>query len=228
MKTKLKLKDGIQVISLAGYKGSGKDTLGNHLVDHINSMGEREAIRIGLADALKTYCHEAYLLDMDIMMADQHTKDTTLTKLLWADMPQEVKDKYNNSKSDTIYMTYREAMQIIGTDLGREKHGEDIWLQHLTDKINCVENEKPLTVVVTDVRFDNEAQWCMDNGGHVVKIVSNIKNKDVHVSELPVSRYNYEIMGKGKSSLAASKTDIETLYGYMELHERVRNFTEEK
>jgi Ni2+-binding GTPase involved in maturation of urease and hydrogenase len=227
MREELKIKENVQLVGLGGLKGSGKDTLGQHLVDSINEKGERFAIRIGLADNLKRYCVDEYGMDMDICHADNHTKNTTLSPVLWENMPTGIQHKYLNSRADDIKLTYREALQIIGTDLGRDEFGEDIWLERFTQAVNTITSDKPITVVITDVRFDNEAKFVMNNGGHVVRIMSDQKPNDHHVTEMGITHYNYEVEGKGRASLAHSKGDIETLYGYMELHERVRNFIEE-
>ena len=102
MNEKLKIKDGVQLVGLGGLKGSGKDTLGNHLVDSINVKGERHAVRIGLADTLKEYCVAEFGMDLEICHADNHTKNTTLSPVLWKDMPEYIQRKYQDVKSDTI------------------------------------------------------------------------------------------------------------------------------
>ena len=223
-----KLPTGIQVIGLAGHKGSGKDTLGDHLGSYINTEGKREAFTIGLADPLKLYCAQEYGLDLTTCHADDHTKNTTLSPVAWNTMPKEIQERFEHTKADTTNMTYREVLQIVGTELGRDKYGENVWINKFVDSVASIKSDKPITIIVTDVRYDNEAQFIMDNGGHVVRIISDYKAVDMHVSEMGVSRYNYEVEGKGKASLKASKQDIETLYGYITLHERVRDFVNEE
>ena len=224
----MKLNTGTQIIGLGGYKGSGKNTLGNHLADLINKKGKRHAVCIGLADALKEYCVEEYGLDLEICHADNHTKNTTLTKVAWNTMPQKIQTKYEYKRSDSVYMTYREVLQIVGTDLGRDIFGEDVWLERFTARANAVQSDKPITIVVTDVRFDNEAQYCMKNGGHVIRVMSDAKVVDTHATEAGITQYNYEVCGKGRASLVHSKKDIWTLYGYICLHENVRDFVNEE
>lgn len=226
MKKKVKLKDGVQIIGLAGYKGSGKDTLGNHLVSEINNKGDRYAVRVGFADALKEYCAERYNMDRDILYADQHKKDTTLSELLWTDFDDEVQKRYERSRVDTKFLTYREVLQVVGTDVFREEDGT-IWIDKLTEHVNTIESELPLTVVITDLRFDNEALWVMENDGHVIRIMSDLQKTDVHTSEFGVTMYNFEVLGKGKSSLKHSKKDVYELYRYILLYERVRDYEEE-
>ena len=224
---KEQLHTSIQLIGIGGYKGSGKDTLGAHLVDTINSKGDREAFRIGFADAVKEHCVSNYGLDLEICHADDHTKNTTLSTVAWNTMPSEIQEKYYHHRADTTHMTYREVLQVVGTDICRDKEGEDVWLKRFVAKANSLTSDKPISVVVTDVRFNNEATFIMENRGHVVRIISEQKKGDTHVSEQGISFYNYEIEGKGKASLKSSKRDIAELYGWISLHERVRDFVEE-
>ena len=58
----------------------------------------------------------------------------------------------------------RLAYQTFGTELIRDNYGDDAWL-----KIAPKEN-----VIITDVRFDNEAEHVINNGGHVIKIDRDI------------------------------------------------------
>lgn len=64
----------------------------------------------------------------------------------------------------------RNWLQQAGTELGRNKHGADIWVLHAqADCYRLMQYGVPL-VVFDDVRFANEAQWIMDQGGLVVKL----------------------------------------------------------
>ena len=216
----LELTTGIQLIGLAGAKGSGKDTLGAHLADHINTKGQRHAVCMGLADLVKDSCTKIYGIDREICDANNHTKNTTYTEVRWDTMPPEIYEQYH---TDSDFMTYRELLQIYGTELVRNKLGNNYWLDAFTERVNTIDSPKPLTVIITDVRFDNEAQYTMNNRGHVIRILSQQNQADKHPSELGVTRFNYEVEGYGLTTLEESQEDICTLYSYIELHERVRN-----
>ena len=60
----------------------------------------------------------------------------------------------------------RVMQQTLGTEWGRELIDPDIW-------VKCTEIEMlsgPAPVVITDVRFENEAAWIRDQGGIILHI----------------------------------------------------------
>jgi hypothetical protein len=58
----------------------------------------------------------------------------------------------------------REVLQRMGTNALRNNFDKDIW-------INIVKHRYPEgNLVISDVRFDNEAKWIRDNGGTVIQI----------------------------------------------------------
>lgn len=82
--------------------------------------------------------------------------------------------------------TYREALQTLGTDWGRQMIGPDIWCNaamSIADRL--VEEGK--NVVFDDVRFDNEAQAIVDRGGFVIRITRPGVNSMGHASEAGIS-----------------------------------------
>lgn len=56
----------------------------------------------------------------------------------------------------------RRLLQLLGTEVGRDCISKDIW-------VNVLESERqeladPVTLIVDDVRFENEAQWVREFG----------------------------------------------------------------
>lgn len=115
-------------------------------------------------------------------------------------------------------MTRRKAMQIVGTDMIREHFGPDVWHRLL---INEWVNLGCPPTVVSDVRFDNEAQALRAAGGIVVRIVRPgeglVGEAAQHISELGVSNHlvDFEIVNSG------SRADL-----YVQLH-KLMDFLEE-
>jgi len=60
----------------------------------------------------------------------------------------------------------REELQRLGTEAGRQIHGEDCWVRIAERKIDAI----PGNVVLTDVRFPNEAAAIRSWGGKIVRI----------------------------------------------------------
>lgn len=70
--------------------------------------------------------------------------------------------------------TPRRIMQILGTDVVRAAY-DDMWIN-----VKMPEGD----VVVTDVRFPNEAKTVVDRGGKLVRIVNpRVESEDQHASE---------------------------------------------
>ena len=78
--------------------------------------------------------------------------------------------------------TPRWAMQTLGTEWGRNSIGERFWLDIARRKI-ALAMAAGLSVVVDDVRFENEAQVIRELGGLVLGISRNVNVSGGHVSE---------------------------------------------
>jgi len=61
-------------------------------------------------------------------------------------------------------MTYREALQRIGTEVMRDSLDKDIWIRSLDVR---TENQD---IIIDDVRFENEVDWIHSKGGIVLRI----------------------------------------------------------
>lgn len=65
----------------------------------------------------------------------------------------------------------RGRLQELGTELGRELDGDDIWLRHADADLYRLARYGMLTAVIDDVRFVNEAEWVRAKGGTLIKLV---------------------------------------------------------
>lgn len=79
--------------------------------------------------------------------------------------------------------TYRSLMEEIG-DGFRQKYGEDIWIDGLLKR-----NEGVSYVVIPDVRYVNEAEKIIENGGIILNKLSKTDNyiqgkHDVYISQI--------------------------------------------
>jgi len=67
----------------------------------------------------------------------------------------------------------RHELQQFGTELGRDVHGEDYWVKQAEVFLYLAEHDfKAAGVVLTDVRFPNEAEMIRRHGGIVLKVVA--------------------------------------------------------
>lgn len=75
----------------------------------------------------------------------------------------------------------REMMQRVGTDIVRANLGDDFWIKHMNCKLSTVPTSN---VVISDVRFGNEAQLVISLGGVLIRVQSlDTDTTDLHASE---------------------------------------------
>lgn len=135
-----KLEPRITVVGLSGYARSGKDTIGTVLL-------ERGYVRASFAD----YIREALLA-----LNPTVNGEGNLTELI---------ENHGWESGKTMFPEVRQLQQRMGTEVGRNMLGENIWVD-LTFK-NLADGSK---VVVTDCRFPNEADTVKRLGGEVWRV----------------------------------------------------------
>ncbi len=120
------------VLALCGYPKVGKDTIAEHLV------ANHGFVRVAFADPLR----EALLaLDPLVLVENNYGRLSTFVRTLgWT----------RCKESPEV----RTLLQRMGTEAGRNIHGEDCWVNLAWAKI--LGQVKP--VVITDMRFDNEVR----------------------------------------------------------------------
>jgi len=123
------------LIGICGKAGSGKDTIADHLVQKYGFE------RIALAEPIRRLVKDVFVLDHHTVY-DRVAREQELT--------------------DWPGWSVRKLLQFIGTELFRQNIEDDIWVKSLwlTVKQNPDKN-----YVVSDIRFPNEMQFFIDNGG---------------------------------------------------------------
>lgn len=87
----------------------------------------------------------------------------------------------------------RQLMQTLGTEWGRNLVHPDLWVLMAEQRwkavraLNAVDHLPSPGLVVTDVRFDNEAAWIKQEGGLLVEIVRDAAAVNDHISERAVT-----------------------------------------
>lgn len=136
------------IIGLTGRAHTGKDTAADHLVRDYG-FG-----RAAFADTLRTML-EAMLEDAGADYAHLYEP-----QLKAAPIPQ------------LGGVSARELMQTLGTEWGRTHHGADWWVNLLQRRLGLHEGGTPVhdRIVITDLRFDNEAAFIHRLGGRIIKL----------------------------------------------------------
>lgn len=147
----------------------------------------------------------------------QISKRTDAVRLAFADRLKEVVAKAwkipaKDMKAKPKYV--RSLLQIAGTDLVRNQIDNKYWVRYLRNKITQDKKLKKRLesstkhIIITDVRFKNEAAMIRREGGRIIRIVRGKKNKvrgkatskqKVHESEMDLKNYipDYVVFNDG-------------------------------
>ena len=131
---------GLKLIGIHGKAGSGKDTLGNYLVEDHNFH------RMAFADPVKA----AVAIIFDWPLEKLHDPE------------------FKKTFSDYWGISVRQATQKTGTEAVRGTFGNDHWVKRWL--LDYVKIEKKRSVVVTDVREEAEADCIRAMGGVIVHL----------------------------------------------------------
>lgn len=148
----------MSIVGIAGKAHHGKDTLGRTFV-------RNGYTRLAFADALKDAC-----------------------KIIFGFTAAELDDAKKEEVDPFWGMTRRSILQRVGTDCFRDHFSEDIWVKVVERKIRDMLSKDPnARIVITDVRFQNEADMIRRLGGVVLKVVrytnAHKKTASQHASE---------------------------------------------
>lgn len=112
--------------------------------------------------------------------------------------------------------TYREVLQLIGTDLFRCKFNPNTWVNALfsdykpekyISSCDIGVNKEIITYaiypnwLITDCRFKNEAKAIEDRSGVIIRVNRDTNNKDNHLSETELDNYPFEYVIENNDSI---------------------------
>lgn len=179
------------IVGLSGYARSGKDSIADILVAHYGFK------RFAFADKLRE-C--VYALNPTVKGYRQRPveeweglSDEYLFRTVYSDV-QGVIDEYGwgSYKETEFGPAIRELLQRMGTEVGRDIIGENVWVDAL-DKMDG-------KIVVTDMRFPNEYTKVITGGGNTIRVSRpDIAAVNTHVSETALDhvRMGYDIWNNG-------------------------------
>lgn len=105
--------------------------------------------------------------------------------------------------------SYRHLAQTLGTEWGRSL-SPDFWLRVLKLRLADLQAVGGFNVVVSDVRFPNEAEFITSQGGVVVRVVRDVSPSarphasEAHTDTLPVTT---ELLNFGSTATLLDQVD---------------------
>ena len=161
---------GVPIIGITGYAQSGKSTLGELIVHH------NGALHANFADLMRNF-----LYAINPLVTPKSRIQDLVDHLGW-------------ERAKVGYPEVRRLMQRLGTDAGRKLFGETFWVDQFFANVG-----KTDLLVISDVRFPNEAQAIKDRGGIIVRIVRDgCEPVNAHVSETSYNDQDFTIYNDAK------------------------------
>lgn len=172
------------LIGLAGPARSGKSTAADHLVR--NHLLEHYAF----ADPLRSGLMEIFNLDPDDFEGERKEQ-----QLPW------------------LGRSPRELMQSMGTEWARQMVNPDVWVKIAEQNLNYLQNSLSSVVgfVISDVRFENEAEFIRKRGGAIIHIHRpDAPAVNAHASEAGVLIRQDDLVARNTSCLSSLRAQIDT------------------
>lgn len=181
------------IIAFAGLAGTGKDTAAAHLVQRYGF------VQAAFADPLRSMAL--------IFMEEAGIDHAWLTERPLKESPM-----------PGLGISARALLQTLGTEVGRHL-SPDLWTRHMGLRLGLEPNtydgelwpRQPVhdRIVISDCRFENEAQWVKRFGGHVIRLhrdqAGEVRNhaSEAQVMSLPadIDIHNHGLMVDGLHAL---------------------------
>lgn len=132
------------IIGITGYARHGKDTLAELMIERLGPS----CVKLALADTMREM---AVAIDPVVSLRYEFRLARYVT---YNQLVERV--GYDEAKK---YPEVRRFLQRLGTEAGRNVLGEDFWVEQTARRIAALPASVE-TVLITDVRFPNEAHWC--------------------------------------------------------------------
>jgi hypothetical protein len=211
------------IIGINGYSGSGKDTVGT-IIQYLNCKEPQTSIEKICAN----YSEYEYWLDeqsdWEIRKFAGKLKDIAehLTGI-HIDKFEDQEFKKTNLGPEWDYqidefntptkMTVRDFLQKLGTDAMRMGLHDNVWVNAL-----MADYDEELNWIITDVRFENEAQAIKDRDGIIIRVdrpgVSPIND---HPSEIGLDDWKFDYRIANVSDIFALKQTVEQILKHIKV-----------
>lgn len=192
------------IVGISGKARSGKDTFAEMLAAQLNKGAHPPFVMMAFANELKLRCQAAFDLSYE---------------QLWGDDKEKVDERYQKQMQANVHWTAREIMQEYGA-FYRSIDGE-FWIKNL---FKVAADKGYNNVIVTDVRYINEADYILNKGGYVIRVER--ENKDdvhnmQHPSEVQLDGYNrFDFVVNNNGTLEELAEKAKDVKGYLTQSEK--------
>ncbi|MEG2469024.1 MAG: hypothetical protein RSB86_16740 [Comamonas sp.] len=206
------------IIGLTGTNGAGKDTVAAMLAAELRKYGKAPVV-IAFADALYEEVSAAFNISVQALR-ERVTKETPIDALSMADCndPCFTATLADDELPTAVWMLLprspRQILQWWGTEY-RRKQQPDYWVQRLLEKAQALRATGTSHIIISDVRFADEAQAIRQQGGQIWRLhrPNFMPSATGHVSEVTGEEFAPESTILNCGSLDALRfSACQTLY----------------
>ena len=171
------MNDKLILIGLSGHAGAGKDTAARYLVSRYGF------VQAAFADPIRDM---AALLLEQVGVSDAHLRHRVFKE---RPLPE-------------LGFSPRALMQVLGTEVGRAL-SPALWVRHLELRLGLQRQGAVVhdRIVISDVRFPNEAYWVRAKGGTVVRLnrpqAAGLARQHVSETALDGLTRDYDVLNDG-------------------------------
>ncbi len=195
------------IVGISGKARSGKDTFADMLAGEMNRTSYPPFVAMAFAHELKIKCMEAFDLSYEQLWGEEkevpdkrYMKPTARVSGTLEPPPD----------APGLYWTGREIMQEFGGFY--RTIDNEFWIKNL---FKTAEDKDYTNIIITDVRYINEADYILDKGGYVVRVERESKD-DVHNMRHPsemeldnYGRFDFTVMNNwGLEELREAAKDV--------------------
>lgn len=190
------------IIGLGYQKQVGKDTVANYL---IKRYGFKKSAFAAPLKELVTICNKKEGFNEGLnYWAERYglSKEHEIYDLLFA------RKFCENWRERDERGKQRKFLQWLGTDIFRNKVDKDFWIGAMRRQIL---HERGADLVITDVRFPNEAEL-LEQEGYLVRVTRGIALTDLHKSETALQNYDFPYIITNNDTFSSLYNQVDELY----------------
>lgn len=134
-----------------------------------------------------------------------------MLKAIGIDMNQPYWQARKEQPIPILGVSPRRMMQTLGTEWGRQLIHPDLWLI-IAEGERALSKDEPM--VISDVRFENEAAWIRNSGGRMIHVTrANAAKIEPHASENGVGREPQDVVIENNGTLEQLYEKLRRTFG---------------
>jgi hypothetical protein len=185
------------IVGLAGYATAGKDSAADALVERAGF------VKIAFADSLRA-CAVALDPIVGHQVVEEEYEPGRFGPVVTPIRYTEAIDRHGYIEAKARYPELRRTLQRLGTEVGREIIGPDVWVDATFNLLG-----ESGDVAIADMRFPNEAKAVKARGGIAVRVDRpGVGPANDHPSEMALDDWPFDARVGNGSTLEALGDEI--------------------